>query len=122
MVADRGDRARIIRVGLGLDQAQMAERLNVEVGRLGHRGRYDRTAISKLENGRRDLSLDDAVVYAAVDPARRGIGWLATGAREVMGATTPGSVANRRGRPATARELGLDTETPASKKKAGGKH
>lgn len=79
MADDRGDRARAIREALGLDQRAMAERMNELAKRLGLRLRaaYDNTVVSKIENGRRDMSVDDFIVYVRIDPEHRGADWLA---------------------------------------------
>lgn len=70
-----------------MDQRQMADLLTATAERVGLRlkGRYDNTVVSKLENGRRDLSVDDLVLYAAVDPLKRGEGWIALGTLPAQG-------------------------------------
>lgn len=40
---------------------------------------YDPSAISRTENGGRKLTLEDAPIFAAVDPRHRGRNWLAWG-------------------------------------------
>lgn len=37
---------------------------------------YDRTIVSKMENGRRDVSLTDAILAAALDPQHRSVEWI----------------------------------------------
>lgn len=118
MSETRGARAKLIREKLGLDQDQMAAVLTAEAERAGIPKRYDRTAISKLEKGRRDVSLDDAVVYAAVDPERRGMAWLATGpAKAVPPAVV--TTGRGRGRIVTPEELEPHRAKPAPKKAGG---
>lgn len=113
-------RFKAIRNGLCLTQAEMAHHITRQAGALGLDLLCDTSMVAKIEQGVRKIDLEIGEVVATLDPMRRGALWLAGGPEP--SASPMGSVANRRGRPATARELGLDTETPASKKKAGGKH
>src|SRR4051812_46961163 len=75
-----GDRVRTVREALGENQPAFARRLSEAAQNLGLIWlRYDNTIVSKLEIGARDLSTDDTVVVAAIDPERRGKLWLAWG-------------------------------------------
>jgi transcriptional regulator with XRE-family HTH domain len=75
----RGDRVRLVREALGLQQTEFTERLNQMAEALGIESRYDFTKVSKMEVGTRKVSLDDAIVLAELDPKRRGVRWMATG-------------------------------------------
>lgn len=73
-----GDRVREVREATGEKQGIFAVRLTAEAARQGMGWLvYDNTIVSKLENGARALTLDDAVIVAAVDPQQRGRFWLA---------------------------------------------
>ena len=79
MAESQGDRVRIVREAMGKQQGEFADALNTKAAESGLRARYDNTAISKLENGRRDLSVNDLFLIAALDPKQRGERWLAYG-------------------------------------------
>lgn len=84
-IADRmtesvGDRIYLIRRALGpnarteLPLREFGELLSRVSGQ-----NYDASELSKMERGKRGISLDDVAVIASVDPLRRGPGWLAFG-------------------------------------------
>lgn len=75
-----GDRVRAVREAIGERQPAFALRLTGQARKLGMIWlRYDNTIVSKLEQGTRDLSIDDTFVIAAIDPRQRGRQWLITG-------------------------------------------
>lgn len=115
MPESRGDRLRLVREALGLKQDEMALRLQAASDARGFEERYSASEVSRLEKGRSPISVDDLILYAEMDPEHRGIGWLATGTREVA-AFPVSPTAQRSGRPATARELGLEAPARARKK------
>ncbi|NUO62683.1 MAG: helix-turn-helix transcriptional regulator [Gemmatimonadaceae bacterium] len=76
-----GQRVYLIRSALGpdvrteLSLREFAELLNRVSGKS-----FDPSELSKMERGKRGVSLDDVAVIASVDPERRGRYWLAWGA------------------------------------------
>lgn len=74
-----GDRVKAIREAWGEKQPAFAQRLTAAAARLGLRLRYDNTMVSKMEVGRREVTLDDVTVIASVDREKRGKEWLAWG-------------------------------------------
>lgn len=74
----RGLRIKAIREAIGCDQEEFARRMNEQATRLNidEEASYDRTTISKMEKGRRDVSLTDAVLAAALDPKKRTAEWI----------------------------------------------
>lgn len=74
------DRARGSRVGMvrgRMDQRDFVERLNAVARTVGLPAIYDVVKLSKMENGARKVTLDDAIVVAALDSEKRGVEWLA---------------------------------------------
>lgn len=74
---DRAKRVKAIRTALGLNQPAFAELLNDAARKAGLPAIYHNTKVSKMEIEGRKVSLDDAIVVAAVDPEQRGVYWLA---------------------------------------------
>lgn len=74
-----GDRVRSIREEFGEKQPEFAARLTAAAKRLGADVRFDNTIVSKVELGRRELSIYEAAVVVAIDPQRRGWDWLVLG-------------------------------------------
>lgn len=83
-MATRGDRVREVRKAGGWGQEAFAAMLNQAAEELGVSldGPYDDTKVSKMENGRRDVSLTDAILVAHLDPLKRGVPFVA-GVRKV---------------------------------------
>ncbi len=81
MKATVGDRVREIREALDQKQPKFAQTLTAAAKRLGIDATYDNTQVSKMEVGRREVTLNDAAVIASVDPSKRGKAWLAWGER-----------------------------------------
>lgn len=75
-----GVRVYLIRLALG-DGVKNPMRIKDFVALVKERTgvSYDPSAISRTENGERDLALDDVPPIAAVDPLKRGRTWLAWG-------------------------------------------
>lgn len=72
-----GDRVKAVRESLRLKQPDFAAMLTDEARRQGRSWlRYDVSMVSRLENGSRDLSIDDTAIIAGIDPERRGKLWL----------------------------------------------
>lgn len=81
----RGQRLYLIRLacGDGVKNPMFIDDFVALVERTtGHR--YDPAAISRSENGKRDITVDDAIRFAAVDPKQRGKAWLAFGDDEPL--------------------------------------
>jgi hypothetical protein len=74
-----GDRVRMIRELRSEKQPEFAIVLNRAASRLGIEARYDNTIVSKMEVGRREVTLEDVIVISSVDKKRRGREWLAWG-------------------------------------------
>lgn len=78
----RGLRIKAIREAIGCDQEAFARLLTEEakrrqIGDFDEEAQtYDRTTVSKMEKGRRDVSLTDAVLAAALDPKGRTAEWI----------------------------------------------
>ena len=68
-----------VREAMGLTGEEFAEQLGRELLRYGIARRYDKAKISRIESGRRDLLLEEALVILKMDPAKRSIDWLAVG-------------------------------------------
>lgn len=85
--------ARIIQVreAAGMDQRAFVDALNAAARGIGLPAIYDIVKVSKIENSKRDVSLDDAILVADVDPHRRSVRWLA-GARETPVAKKAGGI------------------------------
>lgn len=76
----RAQRARAIRDALGIKQDEMAERLTAKAAELGFGYiTYDKAKVSKSETGGREIEAEDALVWAYLDPERRGVPWLVAG-------------------------------------------
>ena len=79
MSENRGERVYSIRRALGPDPRtemalrEFAELLNERAGKVV----FDASELSKIERGKRKLSIDAAVLIASVDPLNRGFTWLA---------------------------------------------
>lgn len=80
MAQTPGQRVYLIRLALG-DGVKTPMRIKDFVALIRERtgAKYDPSAISRTENGDRDLALEDVPVIAAVDPHERGRDWLAWG-------------------------------------------
>lgn len=76
-----GERVRAIRDEIGDKQPAFAQRLSAVAQRMGLPVRFDNTMVSKVEIGRRELSIYEAAVVVAVDPQRRGWDWFILGER-----------------------------------------
>lgn len=90
-VSTIGLRAYAIRRALGPDARRelstraMAEKLNATAAELGIDARYDSSVVTRIETGqRKQVTLDDVAVYAAVDPKRRGREWMGWGPASAM--------------------------------------
>jgi hypothetical protein len=120
-VADTpGKRLYLIRLALG-DGTKNPMRIDDFVALLKRKRRavYQSSAISRTENGGRKLTLVDAEHFAAVDPQKRGAGWLAFGAGELP--TAVKLTADDRARAeATVREADSEGETSRRKPRRGG--
>lgn len=68
-----------IRDASGMQPKDFAAQMVVVAKRLGLESSYSDTKLSKLVNGRQDVSLDDAIVLAHLDPEHRGVEWIALG-------------------------------------------
>lgn len=79
MAESVGDRVRAIREQFDEKQPAFAARLTATAKRLGVPVRFDNTMVSKVELGRRELSIYEAAVLVAVDPQRRGWDWFVLG-------------------------------------------
>lgn len=75
----RSQRAKEIRDSLGDRQEDFALRLTAAAKTLGLPLRYAPGDISKIENEYRRISIEDATVYAYVDPKKRGWTWVPYG-------------------------------------------
>lgn len=73
----RGARAREIRELLGLSQWDIVEALNKTAKGLGLPAVYRYYTVSRVESG--SISFEDARVYIALDPQKRGWEWFVTG-------------------------------------------
>jgi hypothetical protein len=85
--AKRGERAKQIRELLGHNGDQMADALNRKAKEIGVMTRYDKTKVSRIETGAANLSGEDAVLWASLDPKGRGVPWLVAGLPVERGAT-----------------------------------
>ena len=74
-----GDRVRSIRELRGEKQPEYATALNAAAKRLKLPKNYSVSTISRLETGRQEITLEDVLIIAAVDPEKRGRDWLAWG-------------------------------------------
>jgi transcriptional regulator with XRE-family HTH domain len=77
----RGRRLTTIRDALRLTQDAMVERLNTSARVLGLPARYRYYTVSRMESG--SISFEDAAVWLALDPLRRGWDWFVLG-KEIM--------------------------------------
>jgi hypothetical protein len=78
MAATPGQRVYLIRLAHGdgvKNPMPLAEFVALVKKRRG--ARYDASAISRMENGTRKVTLEDIDVLAPMDPLRRGKAWLA---------------------------------------------
>lgn len=78
------DRVFLVRKALGSfkhpkPMKEFAGMLTAKAQQLGLGLRYHPSTVSDIEAGNRAITLDDAIVVAALDPAERGIEWLAFG-------------------------------------------
>lgn len=79
------DRVYEIRRALGpdrktpLSQGEFAKRVNAIASRYGMKATYDHSVISKIENGIRNVSIEEVPLFAALDPKERGWMWMAWG-------------------------------------------
>lgn len=78
MTETTGHRLYLIRLACG-DGVRKAEPLEAFAARVKRQTKavYDPSTISLLERMKQNWRLDDAEAFAAVDPLRRGVGWLA---------------------------------------------
>lgn len=114
-----GARCKEVRLATGLKQADFAGLLSRAAKQLhgGAATGYDQPLVSLIENGGRDITLEDVAVYAAVDPMRRGKLWLGWGeSRDPATAETPEELAARLGVEPPRR--GPQFPAPAAAKKA----
>lgn len=74
-----GDRVREIREARGEKQPEFAVALNLAAKRLSIDVRYDNTTVSKMEVGRREVTLLDVAVISSIDPHGRSKEWLGWG-------------------------------------------
>lgn len=118
----RGKRAKSIRDDLGDEQEPFAERFNARARTLGLDAELDQWKVSRTEKGRRPITLDDAVVFASLDPKQRGLEWFAMGeAAVVRGPATQGELEQMLGtRNLAPRDVSRAGKS-AAKKAAGGK-
>lgn len=79
-VEEIGRRVYAIRLALGdgwknpMSQADFGALLTKRAGRT-----FDSAMVSRMENGDRTVSIEEAVIIAALDPKKRGFTWLAVG-------------------------------------------
>ena len=73
----RGLRMKAVREARKVEQDEFAVLMTRAAETAGYEIVYDRTMISKTENGRRDVSLTDAILAASLDPLKRGVEWIA---------------------------------------------
>lgn len=98
-----GSRLYLIRLALG-DGVKNPMRIEDFVALVRERTgtRYAPSAISRSENGERRLTLEDALIFAAVDPRKRGPDWLAWGERQGSEAEYGGKISETDARAAQA--------------------
>lgn len=75
--AERGTRAKEIRDLLGQSQYDIVELLNTTARRMGLPASYRYYTVSRMERG--SISFEDAAVYVAIDPNKRGWEWFVLG-------------------------------------------
>jgi transcriptional regulator with XRE-family HTH domain len=113
----RGVRVREVRDALGMSGDAFAARL-MEIGaQMGHDGaiQLDKTIVSNIENGKRQLSVEEAAAIIEIDPSRRPVQWLVFGKKSAIEATESAPTLQ----PSPKRQpLGRAAQTP--KKKASG--
>ena len=73
----RGRRLTTIRDALRLTQDAMVERLNTSARALALPARYRYYTVSRMESG--SISFEDAAIWLALDPLRRGWDWFVLG-------------------------------------------
>jgi transcriptional regulator with XRE-family HTH domain len=99
--AERGERAKQIREALHMNGDQMAEAINQKAHELGLVvPAYDKTRVSRVETGAARLSGEEAVLWAAVDPKRRGVPWLVAGLPVERGSAPKHDSSHKKGRQA----------------------
>jgi hypothetical protein len=110
----RGQRVRDCREELGLGQEQFADRMNKLAAANGLPSGYDKSKLSKIETGVRDLSLEDVAVLELLAP-RRGWKWFAFGRGGIGAPRTQEELAVRTG----SRPLRIAEPSPAKKRRPG---
>jgi hypothetical protein len=90
-----GDRIREIRSQHDEKQPAFAARLTAAARKLGVKANYDNTMVSKMETGRRDVTLDDVAVLASIDKLQRGKLWLGWGENGAVATTAATESASR---------------------------
>lgn len=73
--ATRGGRFAAIRAELGVSGIVYAERLNDAAEGMGLPRYWTGPKVTNTEKGKRDLSTEDALIVAKVDPRNRGWTW-----------------------------------------------
>ncbi len=75
----RGKRVRAIRDALGITGEGFADRLNDAAEQMGLSRYWTSPKITNTEKDKRDLSFEDAIAIAHLDPKPRGWMWVAWG-------------------------------------------
>jgi hypothetical protein len=76
----RGNRVAAIREGLALNGTEFAALIRRRLRQSGVPDRsFDKAKVSRIEGGKRDLTLEEGVAIAALDQQRHGIEWLTFG-------------------------------------------
>lgn len=104
-----GDRMEAIRDAIG-----GSRRKQISQEALGELVGFDKYKISRIERGAQELSRQDAIAIAAVDPLKRGPAWLMFG--EAQTTEEPTQRSARQSDPSTSMRF----ERPRAKKKRRG--
>lgn len=75
----RGARVAEVREALEVNGDEFADAVERRLRAYGVERRYDKAKISRIEGGSRDLTAEEALVIAALDPRGRGAEWLTFG-------------------------------------------
>ena len=78
LASHKEGKVREIRDLIGMSQWDFVERLNATARSLGLEPKYKYYSVSRIE-AHGSVTFEDAMVYAALDPERRGYEWFATG-------------------------------------------
>lgn len=85
----RAERALAIREARKEGQDEFARALNEAAKRLGLPGGYEKFKVSRMETASRVMTSVDAVLWASLDPERRGVPWLVAGLPIYEGGDVP---------------------------------